>query len=800
MAKSPIYDIPLTFPLGGLSKASAYSRQPPGTSPDLRDVRGFGSEEDRARGGQRPGLAKTYPEQLGSGNPVRFMGQVTRVETTGSGTDVYVDEDDFEGVGGPTLGPGWSAASWDADGSLLWEPGYATNDQANEARGNVRDALSYITTAAYTIWIQILNYSILAGPLYYRIYARMDNSSPLVTTEGVLLEFILTYDAGNDEWDYTGTLKDYDGGSLQQSYALSAGTCVGETGWLSLNISTNTCVVKYNNTQILSQAVTAHTDKRIGIGAGSTFGQVQIYQYRLIGSTDAIGGNIGIRTHLVASSNGVLSAETSPGNMATVSGNQANLSSTHLITGFERGQKMYVADYGGANVAYTNGVVNANGVDIDSASVADWTAHSIDVNNDVLVVSSGTGDVNDGVYKISAVIADKLTTTATMGGAGNCAFRVEKSPKVYDPATNAMDYWWASTGDVPVGCPVGCLYRDRAVLAGQQTAPHVWYMSRQGDLLDWDYSQTDVQRAIAGTDSDAGTIGDVITAAIPWSDELLIFGGKGSIWICRGDPAFGGFIDALSYETGMLDKKAWCFGPDGEIFFMDTKGLYILPRGADALPELLSKDRIPVDIRGIDVGLYDVQLAWSQTVPGVHIFITPIASGVAYHYFWDQRLNSFWRDKHAAIHGPTAAWPYKSANAGTAHLIVGGRDGYLRHYSAAAKTDDGVAIESYVLYEPMFLGGGPDREGIWLDLEMATGLDTDELSYEVLVGDTVEDAVVASAFKSGTWTTAGAQTRVQPRARGVAGILKLSNTSQGKTWMVETGVVRAKLSGRFRNP
>lgn len=48
----------LQFPLKGIHKGAATVAQPEGTTFDCLNVRAFDPLEDRARGGQRPGLVK----------------------------------------------------------------------------------------------------------------------------------------------------------------------------------------------------------------------------------------------------------------------------------------------------------------------------------------------------------------------------------------------------------------------------------------------------------------------------------------------------------------------------------------------------------------------------------------------------------------------------------------------------------------------------------------------------------------------------------------------------------------------
>jgi hypothetical protein len=73
----------LKFPVKGINKNWANSEQPPVTSPDMNNVRPYGTAEARLRGGQRPGLDKRYSERIGgsAAGPVFFMCQVTSMVT-----------------------------------------------------------------------------------------------------------------------------------------------------------------------------------------------------------------------------------------------------------------------------------------------------------------------------------------------------------------------------------------------------------------------------------------------------------------------------------------------------------------------------------------------------------------------------------------------------------------------------------------------------------------------------------------------------------------------------------------------
>lgn len=67
----------LPFPFGGLHEGLPAERQPPTTSPQLKNVRPYDVEEERARGGQRPGFIKAYTTQIGGAYPVLHISTIS---------------------------------------------------------------------------------------------------------------------------------------------------------------------------------------------------------------------------------------------------------------------------------------------------------------------------------------------------------------------------------------------------------------------------------------------------------------------------------------------------------------------------------------------------------------------------------------------------------------------------------------------------------------------------------------------------------------------------------------------------
>jgi hypothetical protein len=76
-----VANIEFFFPLKGKDENWAASSQPQLTSPSLNNVRPYDVLENRARGGQRPGLAKRYTQQIGGDAfPVVAICKVTTID------------------------------------------------------------------------------------------------------------------------------------------------------------------------------------------------------------------------------------------------------------------------------------------------------------------------------------------------------------------------------------------------------------------------------------------------------------------------------------------------------------------------------------------------------------------------------------------------------------------------------------------------------------------------------------------------------------------------------------------------
>jgi hypothetical protein len=70
-------ELPIPFPLNGISETTSYEAQPPGTTVDARNVRAFDGATGRARGAQREGMSRLSNDRLSGDGKVQAITTVT---------------------------------------------------------------------------------------------------------------------------------------------------------------------------------------------------------------------------------------------------------------------------------------------------------------------------------------------------------------------------------------------------------------------------------------------------------------------------------------------------------------------------------------------------------------------------------------------------------------------------------------------------------------------------------------------------------------------------------------------------
>ena len=72
----------LMFPFKGYHKGLGAEKQPAGTTPWINNMRVIDCQDNRFRGGQRPGLQKAYDQRIGGlpASPIVILTSVTVVD------------------------------------------------------------------------------------------------------------------------------------------------------------------------------------------------------------------------------------------------------------------------------------------------------------------------------------------------------------------------------------------------------------------------------------------------------------------------------------------------------------------------------------------------------------------------------------------------------------------------------------------------------------------------------------------------------------------------------------------------
>lgn len=367
--------------------------------------------------------------------------------------------------------------------------------------------------------------------------------------------------------------------------------------------------------------------------------------------------------------------------------------------------------------------------------------------------------------------------------------------RYYNPPTNSIETWTPTTGSLPRdtdsnGARLLSTWRGRMVLSGLLKDPQNWFMSKVDDPNDFEYGPavTTATDAVAGNNSSLGLIGDVVTALIPYSDDVLIFGGDHTIYVMRGDPADGGHVDLISDITGIAFGKAWCRDPYGNVYFFGSRPGVWRMAGANQ-PERISQKIEPL-LASIDTGRNIIRLIWNDAQQAVHLFITPDdAPAAATHYVWEYRSNSWWQDTFGNNDlNPLCCVEYDGNLANDRAVLIGCWDGYVRFLNPNAVDDDGTAISSSVLLGPILTQ--EMDEMLLKDLQWILAENSGDITWSVLSGRTAEEALAAAARASGT-ASAGRNLNQPIRVADHAIYVKITATTR---WAMES--LRTRFAGR----
>lgn len=423
---------------------------------------------------------------------------------------------------------------------------------------------------------------------------------------------------------------------------------------------------------------------------------------------------------------------------------------------------------------------------------------------------SATSIVNRVITQIAVaggnvVKFDDVGTTAVTNGAGallstapvtfsapmfgKLYFADGVNTKYYDVATNTVSTWTPTAGSLPGSGATRAklieLWRGRIVLSGLNTDRHNWFMSALGDADDWDYSPINPieTSAVAGNNSETGRIGDSINTAIPYSDDVLIFGCDSSIWMLNGDPREAGRLDLISDTIGMAWGRPWCKDAYGRIYFFGSRG-GVFRMVVGSLPERISKGSIDEELSKVDLGVTSVRLAWDDRTQGVNVFLTNLGIGPSSSYFWDDRLQSWWQDDYGSLF-PCSVSVFDGDAVGDRAVLLGGKDGYIRKISILEKNDDGGAISSYVVFGPMRLKNKPRMRIEEMQVNLA--LNSGTVQFIAWRGSSCQTAHPDNAGGPdfSVNLAAGRSRSIREKLNGHAFYFRMRNQTVSETWAME---------------
>lgn len=382
----------------------------------------------------------------------------------------------------------------------------------------------------------------------------------------------------------------------------------------------------------------------------------------------------------------------------------------------------------------------------------------------------------------------------------------------------------ANSADTPK-CSLICTWLGRIVMAGKADEANNWFMSAvsENDAYgegvgpnDWDFSgsgDTDGGlQPIAGNSSNMPELGDPITALFPYHETNLVFGCSNSIYVLTNDPGpeeTNATIQTISKDIGIVSPDAWCHGPNRALYFFGQNGLYQMSPNEFNVDQSnrLSAGRLDSTFSSIDSSLHYITMCYDYHTYGVHIFLHPRDQSslglTGTHYYYDERSDSLWTMEYPSEVGPSYAISYNNLDPDKRRILLGGYDGVIRHFSETAQQDTGTShkpIDSYVWIGPIFVDDVTETKLMRIAsvLDTAPVADPAAVTYEVYVGDTVEEARASTAVISGTWKT-GRNPWRYTRARGQSIFVKISSSAVAAPWALETITATIAVAGRARD-
>jgi hypothetical protein len=400
------------------------------------------------------------------------------------------------------------------------------------------------------------------------------------------------------------------------------------------------------------------------------------------------------------------------------------------------------------------------GVTAGTPNVVTIASHGFSTGNQVTVSGVKGNTTANGTWTIIVLTTNTFQLVGTAGG----------STYTSGGSCNRLN---------GTKCTLMAVWGGRIVLSGLPTDPHNIFMSAVGDPFDWNYSpdvQT-VQQAIAGNITQGyGKNPDIVTALIPYTDDVMLIGGTHSIRKFLGNPAEGGVNVSVTDITGVAFGSAWCQSPEGIIYFFGSRGGVYRMDPQSGIPQRMTSTTIDERLSDVDLAANIVTLTWDDRAIAVRVYISPINGSATTHYVWDVRNEAWWPFSYSDnLHNPRAIHLLAGNTPSERLILEYGQDGYIRMVDVDAESDDGAAIESYVYL-------GPFSGMMFAELYATLREGSSNVKWAFCSASSMERALTALPRKAGRFQ-AGRNQCHWPRTFVENGYLRLEATG---SWALES--------------
>lgn len=332
--------IDIHFPVGGLNKRYAYQSQPPYTTPDCNNVRPFGIYEGRECGGSRPGVDKAFEQLLGSGDEVRMLANLTT--STDLGDNLLNVDDDFVRANSVLIGGDWEQAFVSDIGISGNHAILLTSEVDGYATWNAIDPFETSESYTITMWPVTSTDPTVGKTLTYSVQFRMNNTTPVTDNSGAWFKMVGQMVGASISWTYTLAA---DSGNETYAGAGPMATPGVTTHVVSVTVSGDNVKAYHNGVQIFNQTLsTSAAGKRVGFTMERSLAtdpiKLKYYKVDYYGAAP-----FGRFTRLMASCGGNLYKEETPGTLISIA-TSPSIAADRQIMAQERGQKLYIANYG----------------------------------------------------------------------------------------------------------------------------------------------------------------------------------------------------------------------------------------------------------------------------------------------------------------------------------------------------------------------------------------------------------------------------------------------------------------------